>query len=434
MRRLGQTYRFAGFRLDTNRRILSLQADGQTIPLPTPAFDTLLYLIEHAGELVERKALLAAVWPHVTVVENSVSQTISALRRALGDDADAPRFVSTVAGRGYRFLAQVVPEDTATRSAEAYQFYAAGWSALTRPSGGKLAAALEFLKQAVSCDPGFALAHAHLADGYAMACVHGLIPAREAIPLLRQAAERAMKADPTLPEAHVACARVQELAEQNFPAALATLDHAVELDPLCFTAYRYRGIYLINFGKFDEALAALRKAQTIQPLAVYISTNIGMVLYYAGRYQEALAQFELILRMEPDQELARAFLGRTLLQLGEASRAIRELGQGTRTLRAHASNLPVAWAAAGETDRVRAALAEILKKPKMQSIDAARIYAALGDQEEAVTWLERAVAAHMPGLFSVDPNFWSLHGHPRFRALVDRLGFRMVGPGGQLDA
>jgi DNA-binding winged helix-turn-helix (wHTH) protein/Tfp pilus assembly protein PilF len=428
MGRLGQTYTFGGFRLDTNRRILSALADGQTIPLSTPAFDTLRYLIEHAGDLVERKALLAAVWPHVTVVENSVNQIISTLRRALGDDADAPRFVSTVQGRGYRFLAQVIPEDAATRSAEAYQFYAAGWSALTRPSGGKLAAALDLLKQAIVCDPGFALAHAHLADGYAMACVHGLMPAQEAIPLLRQAAECAMKADPALPEAHVARARLQELAEQDFAAALASLDHAIELDPLCFTAYRYKGIYLTNFGKFDEALAALRKAQTIQPLAVYIGANIGMVLYYARRYPEAIAQFELVLRMEPDQEIARAYLGRTLLQMGQAPRAIRELEQGTKSLRAHASNLPVAWAMAGETDRARAALAEILKDPKAQPIDAARIHAVLGEPEEAITWLERAVAVHSPGLFSVDPNFWSLHGHPRFQALVDRLGFRMVGP------
>ena len=242
-----------------------------------------------------------------------------------------------------------------------------------------------------------------------------------------------MKADPSLPEAHVACARVRELAEQDFPAALAILDHAIALDPLCFTAYRYRGIYLINFGKFDEALAALRKAQTIQPLAAYISTNIAMVLYYAGRYQEALAQLELILRMEPDQELARAFLGRTLLQMGQAPRAICELGQGTKTLRTHLSNLPVAWAIAGETDRARTALAEILKNPRMQAADAARLYAVLGEDEEALTWLERAVKAHTVGLFSVDPNYWSLHGYPRFRALVDRLGFRMVGPGGRLD-
>jgi tetratricopeptide (TPR) repeat protein len=274
------------------------------------------------------------------------------------------------------------------------------------------------------------LAHAHLADGYAMACVHGLMPAREAIPLLRQAADCAMKADPSLPEAHVARARVQELAEQDFAAALAILDHAIALDPLCFTAYRYQGIYLINFGRFDEALVALRKAQTIQPLAVYISSNIGMVLYYARRYPEALAQFELILRMDPNQELARAFLGRTLLQMDDAPRAIHELEQGTKTLRAHASNLPVAWAIAGQTDRARAALPEILANPKLYAFDPARIHAVLGEHEEALDWLERCVTAHTLGMFSVDPNFWSLHGHPRFRALADRFGFRLVGPDG----
>jgi hypothetical protein len=57
-----------------------------------------------------------------------------------------------------------------------------------------------------------------------------------------------------------------------------------------------------------------------------------------------------------------------------------------------------------------------------------RMDAVLADHEEAIDWPEQSVAAHTLGLFSVDPNFWPLHGHPRFRALVDRLGFRMVGP------
>jgi len=79
---------------------------------------------------------------------------------------------------------------------------------------------------------------------------------------------------------------------------------------------RYKGIFLINFGRFDEALAALRKAQTIQPLAVYISTNIGMVLYYAGRYQEALAQLELILRMGPRPGTRPGIPGSHLVAVG----------------------------------------------------------------------------------------------------------------------
>ena len=103
MRRLGQVYVFGDFRLDAARRTLSSREDGRAVPLSTPVFDTLLYLVENAGALVERTALLAAVWPHVTVVENSVNQTVSALRRALGDDPASPRYVLTVYGVGYRF-------------------------------------------------------------------------------------------------------------------------------------------------------------------------------------------------------------------------------------------------------------------------------------------------------------------------------------------
>ena len=423
MRRLGQTYTFGEFRLDTNRRVLSARDSGQAIALSTPAFDTLLYLIENAGELVERKALLAAVWPKVTVVENSVNQTIAALRRALGDDVSAPRYVSTESGRGYRFVASVQSDDVATRSPEAYQLYAAGWSALTRPSGARLASALELLKQAVACDPDFALAHAHLADAYGMACIHGLLPAAEALPLLRQAADRALEADPMLSDAHVAQARVQEMIERDYRGALQTLDRVIERDPLCFSAYRYKGLWLTLFREFDAAIAALRKAQTIQPLASYISANIGMVLYCAGRYQEALAQLELTLRMAPDLEPARGYLGRTLLQLGQIDRAIREFEQTSLTLHGHAANLPVAWAMAGYPARAREALEQFLRDPKSHPANAARLYAVLGEDEKAIDWLERCVEARAAGFFCVETDFRHLHDHPRFRALVDRIGF-----------
>jgi serine/threonine-protein kinase len=426
MGRLGQTYTFGGFRLDTNRRILSARESGETIAISTPVFDTLLHLIENAGALVERKALLAAVWPKVTVVENSVNQTISALRRALGDDANAPRYVSTESGRGYRFVAEVKPEGTATHSPEAYQLYAAGWSALTRPSGARLPQALELLNQAVACDPGFALAHAHLADAYALACIHGHLPAAEALPLLRQAADRAIEADPALSDAHVAQARVQALIHQDYRGALATVDRVIAADPLCFTAYRYKGVWLLHFAEFDQALAALRKAQMIQPLASYISVNIGMVLYCAGRYEEALAQFELTLRMAPDLEIARGYMGRTLLQLGQFERAIQELERGSQTLSGHPADLAVAWAKAGHKEQSRLALAKFLQDPRSHPANAARLYAVLGEDERAIDWLERCVETRAAGIFSVEPEYRHLHAHPRFRALIDRLGLRVL--------
>jgi TolB-like protein/DNA-binding winged helix-turn-helix (wHTH) protein len=100
------TYLFEGFRLDAQRRVLS-QEDGRTIPLPPKALDTLLYFVEHRGRLLDKHALLAAIWPHVVVEENNLNQTISQLRRVLGERPEEHRFIVTEPGRGYRFVASV---------------------------------------------------------------------------------------------------------------------------------------------------------------------------------------------------------------------------------------------------------------------------------------------------------------------------------------
>src|SRR5262245_50651893 len=99
-------YRFNGFRVDPARRLL-FGADGQPIPLKPKVFDVLLYLVERAGELVDKRALLEAVWPHVVVEENNLNKAISTLRQAFGESRDEHRFIVTEPGRGFRFVASV---------------------------------------------------------------------------------------------------------------------------------------------------------------------------------------------------------------------------------------------------------------------------------------------------------------------------------------
>lgn len=69
-------YRFNGFRIDAVRRLL-FGADGEPIPLKPKVFDTLLYLVERRGVLVDKQALLEAVWPHVVVEDNNLNKAIS---------------------------------------------------------------------------------------------------------------------------------------------------------------------------------------------------------------------------------------------------------------------------------------------------------------------------------------------------------------------
>ncbi len=97
-------FHFSGHRIETITRELHAP-DGTPIPLTPKALDVLLYLIEHRDHVVGKDELLAAIWPGRVVEENNLTQAISALRRALGSGAGDHRYVVTVPGRGYRFVA-----------------------------------------------------------------------------------------------------------------------------------------------------------------------------------------------------------------------------------------------------------------------------------------------------------------------------------------
>ena len=98
-------YGFGDFTLDTVGG--ELRRGSQAIHLPPKAFRLLVYLVGHAGTLVEKATLLDAIWPETHVSEGSLNRAVATLRAALGDDADAPRLIETVPWRGYRFIAPV---------------------------------------------------------------------------------------------------------------------------------------------------------------------------------------------------------------------------------------------------------------------------------------------------------------------------------------
>ena len=101
-------YEFGGFRLDTVLQVL-VAGSGEPIVLPARAYDALRYLVERAGELVDKPSLMRAVWPNTVVEENNLNQCILALRKALGETAGERRFILTVPGRGFKFVAAVRP-------------------------------------------------------------------------------------------------------------------------------------------------------------------------------------------------------------------------------------------------------------------------------------------------------------------------------------
>ncbi len=100
---------FGGYALDPAQRCLKDSAGSQILVKPR-VFDTLAYLAGRAGEVVSKHEIIEAVWPGVVVEENNLNQAISAARRALGDQDSPRRFIVTVPGRGYQFIAPVSRE------------------------------------------------------------------------------------------------------------------------------------------------------------------------------------------------------------------------------------------------------------------------------------------------------------------------------------
>ena len=105
-------YEFGDFALDLGRQRLLRRQTGEAIPLTAKVFDTLAYLVEHAGETLDKEVLLRSIWPGVIVEENSLTQNISTLRQVLGETRGENRYIATISRKGYRFVANV------TRAAE----------------------------------------------------------------------------------------------------------------------------------------------------------------------------------------------------------------------------------------------------------------------------------------------------------------------------
>lgn len=100
-------FEFGEFELDSQRRLLVSRITGQPVDITGRVLDALIFFVERPGQLIEKKSLIDALWPHVVVEDGNLTQTIHTLRRVLGEKAGEHRFIVTVSGRGYRFVADV---------------------------------------------------------------------------------------------------------------------------------------------------------------------------------------------------------------------------------------------------------------------------------------------------------------------------------------
>jgi tetratricopeptide (TPR) repeat protein len=184
-------------------------------------------------------------------------------------------------------------------------------------------------------------------------------------------------------------------------------------------------------GRPEEALAEIRRAQEIDPLSLVINTDMGFQFYYKRRYEEAILQLRKTLQMNPKFPLAHLWLGRAYQQKEIYEDAIAEYRQTDAAL----PNWVVTLAAIGNVDGVAgkkreardmlAKLNTLSEKKYVTPYGVALVYAGLGEKDQALNWLDKALEdrAHWLVWIRLDPRWDSIRDEPRFKTIVSRIGF-----------
>ena len=281
------------------------------------------------------------------------------------------------------------------------------------------------LKEVLALEPGFARAHAALADVMNLkwdeANLIGEFGQRHSPKLdeIRTEIDRALVLDPNLAEAHASLGNLY-LEAWKFPEAAEALRRSIALNPNYASAHQWLARALLSDGRFDEALAEMQQAAVLDPLSHRIQDNLGMLLDMFGRPQEALAALDRALAIKPDSDQAMYFKAVFLDRLGRSAEAIVPARQAMAIDPANwGGGLFAVFVHAG-----RQAEAEAWPMPPgpvdpFTPVDRAL---ALGKNSEAAALLnaEHFSWRALGGLAS--PLFDPIRADPRFRAFIDQLG------------
>jgi TolB-like protein/Tfp pilus assembly protein PilF len=313
----------------------------------------------------------------------------------------------------------------ASPSPAAYQDFLQGLYFLNQSTAENIRTSIHYFDRAVASDPGFAPAYSGLAAGYALIANYTSTPLQEVVPRIRAAASKALQLDDTLGEAHLFLARA-DTYEANWAAAAKEYWRALELSPGSADAHRYYGDYLLQTGHLEQALAEGRIALELDPLAPRVARFVGETLYYLGRYDDSVAQLQKALELNPNsgvlhQELGLVFMSRpeTYKQGVAESERARDLLEGDPWI---TGQLGYAYALAGRTADAREVLRtlEAVTQDHVRALVVARVYTGLGDRDQAIAWLKKAVDQHDVKLYYLrsDPVYAPLRADERFRALL----------------
>lgn len=322
-----------------------------------------------------------------------------------------------------------------TGSSKAYDLYLRGryyWEQRT-PNGMKKA--IDCFQGAINQDPNYALAYVGLADTYHFNKWLGF-SFKEGHAKQKAAAMKALELDATLAEAHTSMAYLL-LFEDAFSEAEREFKRSIELNPNYPSAHHWYSNYLRKLGRYEEGLVEIKRARELDPRSLIINATLGEALSISGRDDEGIEQLKNTLEMDPKFSTARVMLGDAYTRKRMYDEALAEYDKVKLEYYTPGEELPTLqefqpyiYAALGKRDEVLKSCEKLKKRPRdsvLETLDLARIYATLGEKEQAFELLKtcESVAMREPGfaaLIKSDSKLENLRSDPRFADLMRRVG------------
>jgi TolB-like protein/DNA-binding winged helix-turn-helix (wHTH) protein len=318
-----------------------------------------------------------------------------------------------------------------TQNPEAYDAYLRGRYLENRRTPEATARAIEQYERATALDPDYALAWSGLAFTYVAATLNSDGRPLDVGPRARDAAARAIRANPNLAEAHLAAGYVSYLIDWDWIAAEASFRRMISLDPGYATAHRMLGQVLSHTGRHSDAKAAMQRTRALEPLAALSHALSSQVAFQAREYSTAVEHARKAILIDSTFWIGYMQLGQAYEQMHKPDLALEALSDAARFSGGNSKAISLRGYILARTGRVNEArqvlttLNAVASERYVPPYAMALMHAGLGEREAVFEWLEKAYAARDVHLIflPVDPKWDPYRSDPRFRALLALCGF-----------
>jgi tetratricopeptide (TPR) repeat protein len=269
-----------------------------------------------------------------------------------------------------------------------------------------------------------------LAEAYRSLAITADVPSKDSLPQAKAAARKALEIDESLAEAHASLSFSLIWFDWDWAAGEKEAKRAIALNPNSAVAHFAYAHILSDLGRHQEAIAEIARARELDPVFLLVRALEGMFLYHARRDDEAGIILQKAIELDPNFWVTHLTLGKVYAQQKNYPEAIAEFSKARELSHGNSeaiASIGYVAALAGDKAKARAVLEELKalsNQHYIPPVTVALVYNGLGDQNEALAWLEKACDDRdvRLTLLGVDPKWDFFRSNPHFVVILKRIG------------